>query len=85
MVDITDLAAADSFLQNTPNCIVHRIELFGGQSSGLMKRVSQLSVAQPSTGRVGWGTVLLEGEEIKWLEVSVTEIFDNSLKELKIS
>jgi len=28
MVDVTDLAAVDSFLQNAPNRIVHRIEIW---------------------------------------------------------
>ena len=27
MVDVTDLAAIDSFLQNAPNRVVHRIEI----------------------------------------------------------
>jgi len=59
MVDVTDLDAADSFLQNAPNRIVHQIGsgLFSGQSSGLMKSgVSADSSATVSQARwVGWG------------------------------
>ena len=28
MVDVTDLAAVDSFMQNPPNRVVHRIEIW---------------------------------------------------------
>jgi len=63
MVDVTNTAAVDSFLQNAPNRIVHQIGsgLFGGQSSRLMKLgVSADSSATVSQAWwVGWGNVLL--------------------------
>jgi len=62
MVDVTDLTAVESFLQNAPNRIVHRIGsgLFSGQSSGLMKLGISADSSQPSRGyTVGWGTILL--------------------------
>jgi len=68
MVDVTDLAAVDSFLQNAPYRVVHQIGsgLFSGQSSGLMKSaVSANSSAIVSQARwVGWGNVLMEAEEV---------------------
>ena len=70
MVDVTDLAAVGSFLQNAPNCIskVHRIEIWTVrwpiQWTVLKSGVSADSSATISRGTVGCGTVLLEGEEV---------------------
>ena len=67
MVDVTDLAVVDSFLQNGPNRIVHRTEICTVRwpvqwADG--SRVSQLTVAQPSHRHYRLGSVLLEGEEV---------------------
>ena len=67
MVDVTDLAVVDSFLQNGPNRIVHRTEICTVRwpvqwADG--SRVSQLTVAQPSHRHCRLGSVLLEGEEV---------------------
>jgi len=53
-VDVMDLAAVDSFLQNAPNRIVHRIEIWTvrWQSSGLMK--SGVSADSSATVSRAW-------------------------------
>jgi len=67
MVDVTDLAAVDSFLQNALNRIVHRIEIWTirwpiqwSDEVGCLRWQQRNNL----TGTVGWGTLLLEGEEV---------------------
>ena len=88
MVDVTDLAAVDSFLQNAPNSIVHRIAIWTVWWP--IQWDDEVGCFSCLMGTGGRGTVLLGGEDSRsyhrlYESLTVTEICDSSLKKLKIS